>query len=85
MKHYLIRILIAANQLTSTLLGGNPQMSLSARAGYAREAGSHLGTMWCGALDAGHHHSEGDDHCTVAMRHYRVRWEALHGAQQATK
>jgi len=76
-KHWLLRIMIASNQMINALIGGDPQMSMSARAGFAREAGSHLGAFWCKVLDVPdiHHHNpkypDDADHCTIAILNYR--------------
>ena len=76
---YFIHILIALNQLGNTIIGGDPQMSMSARAGFAREHHSKLGTYWCSTLDLfDHHHPnvkypDGADHCTIAVIDYRER------------
>lgn len=76
---YLLRILIATNQLSNALLGGDPQMSMSARAGFAREQHSKLGTFWCATFDLMDHHHLNPrypvdaDHCTIAIVDYRLR------------
>lgn len=80
---YLGAVTVALNQLASAATGGDPQMSMSARAAFSREAGSKLGTFWCATLDLmDHHHPDkqgryrnGADHCEIAIVDYRIRKE----------
>lgn len=66
-------VIMAMNQLGNALLGGNPDMSVSARVGYAREKGAKLGTGVCHVLDW-LDPRDGDslqgDHCDIAVRHH---------------
>lgn len=79
MKHWLISILIAANQLGNALTGGDPQMSISARSGFAREHGSRIGKIMCKLEDIPdiHHpnpkYPDHADHCIIAIIDYRNR------------
>ena len=70
MKRWLLGISMAFNQLFSALLGGDPDISVSARAGYARAGGSGTGTVVCQILDWLDPH-DGDalkgDHCDIAI------------------
>lgn len=72
--HYIGAIGIAGNQLLNALIGGNPQMSLSARAGFSREAGHRSGRMACRFLNTINPDGDGpyQDHCDMAIRAY---WE----------
>lgn len=76
MKHWLVRVLIATNQLGNALTGGDPQMSFSARFGFARERGSEFAKLACGALEKlDHHHWNPEynpawDHCDIALVDY---------------
>lgn len=78
-RQWAVRVLIAANQAANALIGGDPQMSMSARAGFAREHGSKLGTYWCATFDLfDRHHPNvryplNADHCTIAVIDYRLR------------
>lgn len=79
MKRYLLALSMAANQLFNALIGGNPQMSTSARAGYAREHGSRGGRIMCSVLEAVDFHPfrkpelSALDHCAIAMLNYESR------------
>lgn len=69
---YLLSLSMAFNQLANVVLGGNPDMSISARAGYARARGAKFGTGVCHVLDWLDWH-DGDapegDHCQKAVNH----------------
>ena len=73
---YLHRVTMGLNLLANTVLGGDPFMPVSARAGLAREEGSRTGAAMCEFLDWVDWH-DGDapegDHCAVAVRNYRAR------------
>lgn len=76
MKHWLLAVSMAANQLVNALTGGNPQMSVSARAGYAREHGSKGGIVTCRVLEFLDVHPFShtkEDHCQIAIRNYETR------------
>lgn len=74
---YLLNLSMALNQLASTILGGNPHMSTSARASYARERGNKGGAFVCHLLEAIDPHLINDkrplevkipgDHCKIAQ------------------
>lgn len=77
---YLLNLSMALNQLASAILAGNPHMSTSARAGYARERGSKGGAFVCHLLEAIDPHLINDkrppetkipgDHCSIARFNY---------------
>ena len=71
--HWLLGLSMALNQLANALFGGDPDMSLSARAGYARAHGAKLGGAVCQLLDWVDPH-DGDsprgDHCEIAIYHH---------------
>lgn len=72
MRHWLGAVVMALNQLVNALMGGNPDMSVSARAGYAREHGSKVGAGACHLLDwldPRDGDSAQGDHCEIAVRH----------------
>jgi hypothetical protein len=79
MRHLLLSVAIATNQLINAATGGDPQMSISARAAFAREHGSKLGKFWCGTFDKFDHHHlstyypSDADHCDIAIIDYRDR------------
>ena len=81
MKHWAVRVMIALNQCINATTGGDPQMSLSARAGFARDHGSHIAHVWCKVFDTfDRHHpnptslwTPGMDHCDLAIVEYRHR------------
>ena len=72
MKHFLLGLSMAFNQLANAMLGGNPDMSISARAGYARDHGAKFGAGVCHVLDWLDPH-DGDspkgNHCDIAIQH----------------
>ena len=72
MKHFLLGISMALNQLVNALLGGDVDMSVSARAGYARNKGAKVGTAVCHVLDwldpRDGDAAEGN-HCDIAVIH----------------
>lgn len=64
---------MAFNQLFNTMTGGNPDMSTSARAGYARESGNRGGAFACKVLDwldPRDGDSPKGDHCDIAMQNH---------------
>ena len=65
-------VVMALNQLGNALLGGNPDMSVSARVGFARERGAKLGTGVCHVLDwlDPRDGDASEDHCDIAVRHH---------------
>lgn len=77
LARYLLRISMALNQFASTVTGGDPDMAVSARAGYARERGSKGGTAICRVLEFMDPHWVNDrrgpdtklagDHCEIAV------------------
>ncbi len=85
MGHYFLRILIVTNELLNVVLGGNPQMSMSARAGFARAHGSFMGTFWCDFLERTaarnfvHPRPVDMDHCNTSILKYQARMDLLHG------
>ena len=50
MKTYFYNILIAADQFANTVLGGNPDETISLRAAHAKAAGAVWGCVLCKAL-----------------------------------
>jgi hypothetical protein len=63
---------MAFNQLFNAATGGNPDMSVSARAGYARDKGAKVGTAVCHVLDwldPRDGDSPKGDHCQIAVQH----------------
>lgn len=75
MLRWLGALSMAVNQLLNVATGStNPDLSLSARAGLAREHGSKVGAGACHLLDWLDPH-DGDspkgDHCTIAVRNHR--------------
>lgn len=71
-KHWLLAVSMAANQFVNAVTGGDPDMSVSARAGFAREHGSKAGTAICRVLEFVDVHPFGNDsgdHCGIAMKH----------------
>ncbi len=71
---WLMAIMIASNQLGNALTGGNPQESISSRAGEAREHGSKVGTGICAVFEAfDFHDPDRADHCTLAIEQHRKR------------
>ena len=72
MKHFLLGISMALNQLVNAVTGGNPDMSVSARAGYARDRGAKVGTAVCHVLDwldPRDANAPAGDHCFIAVQH----------------
>jgi hypothetical protein len=51
MKHYFWNILISADQLANTLLGGDPDETISSRMGKRAIKGDRLGGIICRLLD----------------------------------
>lgn len=72
MKRWLLALSMSLNQLVNVLTGGSdPDMSVSARAGYARDHGAKLGAGACHLLDWLDRRDGDDpvngDHCTIAL------------------
>lgn len=80
LKFFLTGLSLAVNQLVNAMTGGAPEMTVSARAGYARERGSKAGTAVCRVLEAMDVHpysnEPGTDHCQFAIRNYEARMRA---------
>lgn len=51
MWRWLLNLLIAADQLANTLFGGNPDETISSRAGKAKAMGRAWGCVLCRLLD----------------------------------
>ena len=51
MKRYIWNFLISLDQFFNTLLGGDPDETISSRAARAREHGSKVGRIACSILD----------------------------------
>ena len=78
--HYLLAVALACNQLGNAILGGDPGMTTSARAGYARAQGHHLGAGVCRVLEWLDPHLVNDkrppatkipgDHCQIAVTNF---------------
>lgn len=71
LKRYLLGLTITLNLFANAVLGGEPGMTISARAGFARAHGNRMGTFWCAALDSvflGR-----TDHCNDALLGYLER------------
>lgn len=66
---------MALNQLGNALTGGNPDMTVSARAGYAREHDSKFASSVCTVLDWVDPR-DGDapegDHCDIAVKNHEI-------------
>lgn len=75
---WLHAVVIALNQLGNAVLGGQPDMTISARAGIAREHGSGFARGACNVLDW-LDPRDGDapqgDHCVIAVRNYHLTKE----------
>lgn len=73
MKKWLGAVVMALNQTFNALLGGDPDMAVSARAGYARARGSRFGSAVCRVLDW-LDPRDGDapqgDHCDIAIKNH---------------
>jgi hypothetical protein len=65
---YVVRNLIALDQLLNTVLGGDPDETVSSRAAKARARGVTWGCVLCRALDAVHR-----DHCTRSLEYAEGR------------
>jgi hypothetical protein len=69
---WFLSVVMALNQLGNALTGGDANMTMSARAGYARRDGSKFGKGMCHVLDW-LDKRDGDapegDHCDLAMKH----------------
>jgi hypothetical protein len=75
-RHWLVAVAIAGNQLANALMGGSPHMGPSARAGFAREHGSKGGRIACHLLDwVDPRDGDGPhgDHCDQSVAIYWVR------------
>jgi len=68
---WLLGAAMGANQFLNALAGGDPDMAMSARAGYARERGSRTGRIACRALDVLDFRNA--DHCAAAVEHHEER------------
>jgi len=72
-KRWFFGLTLALNQLGNAILGGDPQMTISARAGFAREKGAKFGAGVCHVLDW-LDYRDGDspngDHCQIAIVNY---------------
>jgi hypothetical protein len=68
---------MAANQLVNAITGGDPDMAVSARAGYARAHGSKGGARVCRVLEWVDLHPFSDrpgmDHCALAIENHEAR------------
>lgn len=51
MKNYLFNLLISADQFFNTVLGGNPDETISSRAAKAKLQGKQWGCVLCKLLD----------------------------------
>ena len=51
MKNYLFNLLISADQFFNTVLGGNPDETISSRAAKAKPSGKKWGCVLCKLLD----------------------------------
>jgi hypothetical protein len=78
-KHWLVGISLAANQLVNALTGGSAGQTVSFRAEQARANGSRAGAAVCRVLEAADFHRErpNEDHCAKAARHFRERLRVL--------
>lgn len=67
---WLRAVIVTLNHLGNVVLGGDSDMTISARAGYAREHGSKISMGVCHVLDWIDYH-DGDsprgDHCDIAV------------------
>lgn len=73
-KRWALAIALASNHLVNALIGGDPNMTVSARAGYARDKGSKFAAGTCHVLDW-LDPRDGDapqgDHCDIARENNR--------------
>ena len=65
-KRYLINILVALDQLLNTIFGGDPDETMSSRAGKDRDRGRIVGCILCKFLDIFER-----DHCTKSIERDR--------------
>lgn len=77
-RRFLGVVWLAVNQTVNALMGGDAQMTVSARIAYARERGSQFGFKACkvlSALDLRDNDPErgGGDHCVNAQDNYEAR------------
>lgn len=74
---WLAALCLASNHWGNALLGGEADMTISARAGYARAKGSKVGAGMCHFLDWTDHRDGDDpvrgDHCDIAVANYEAR------------
>lgn len=78
LRRYLLGISLSLNIVASAILGGDPTVTVSARAGHARAKGAVTGRVVCAILNVldvtvDGHTPEGD-HCDKAIRHERDRY-----------
>jgi len=68
-------VIMALNQLGNALMGGDPDMTVSARAGYAREHDSKGAARVCTFLDwvdPRDGDSPDGDHCDIAVKNHEL-------------
>jgi hypothetical protein len=66
---YLLGLMIAINQLTNAITGGDPQTSVSARIAEARDHGHRAAKVLCAMIEKiDFHPPNRPDHCTEAER-----------------
>ena len=51
MKAYILRVLVSADQFWNVVFGGNPDMTISCRAGIEQQRGSRWACVLCRLLD----------------------------------
>lgn len=72
MTQYVLNVLVAADALLNTILGGLPDETISARAARAQQAGRRWGCILCRLLDRLE-----QDHCALSLKGDAARAEAL--------
>ncbi len=82
LKRYLLGLSLSLNVLASAVLGGDPTVTVSARAGHARERGATAGRVVCAILNVLDITVDGQtasgDHCTKAVLHEQERYRLGH-------
>ena len=76
MKRYLLNLLISADQFWNTVFHGNPDETISSRAGRAARRGKPWGCLLCRLLDL-----IDKDHCEKAIEECCARKAASHEAE----
>ena len=82
LRRYLLGLSLSLNVLASAVLGGDPTVTVSARAGHARAHGHMTGRVVCAILNVLDVTVDGStpsgDHCTKAILHEQERYQLGH-------